>query len=668
MTGTATIATEADRLWPALSRPTVRRMPPKSWDVLGERVRGWAARRRSHRADRRRAEMIAQRAGELAPLSESALNEAIDLARQRVILNRDQPAAIDEAFAVGHEIVRRETGLTLHVEQVMGVLAMAEGCCAEMATGEGKTITAVLPAALDGWCGRGVHVLTVNDYLARRDAQITGPSYRRLGLSVGVIQEGSTPDDRREAYLRDITYAADKQVIFDHLRDRLASPLNPRLASHLLDHLSAGPWSDRRADWSGRVVQRGLHAAIVDEADSILIDDAITPAIIGRDVPAGCPGSASEQYKIAADIARGLVEDEHYTVDRHLRQVRLTDAGKDRLAELSDRLPPFWAGRHRREELLVQALSAKELYERDDEYVIKDGQIVIVDRSTGRLLEGRQWQLGVHQAVEAKEGLDATQDRTTVARTSYQRFFQRYHRLSGMTGTAWEVRYELWRDYRLPVARVPTHRPVIRVHERDRVFLREQDKLEAAAARVASFHESGQPVLVGTWSVASSERLGQMLAERGIACRILNALREAEEARIVAEAGRKGAVTVATNMAGRGTDIVLDDETRQLGGLVVLATERHDEARVDRQLAGRAGRQGDPGLAVAYVSLDDSLIERQGLVPLVWLCRRTGGNRIIARALWWLAQWSASRKAASSRAEVAKADAWLEMAMHHHTR
>ncbi|MCC6660759.1 MAG: hypothetical protein IT437_07725 [Phycisphaerales bacterium] len=649
----------ADRLWPALSRPVGREQPLTGFDVLGERVRGWSRHRRAGRADRRRAERIVGAAASLSKLSELELGTRIDAARSVAARDRDLAESIDAAFAVAHEVVRRQVGLSLYVEQVMAALAMADGCCAELATGEGKTVTAILPAALDAWSGRGVHVVTVNDYLAKRDAKTTEAAYRRLGLSVGVLEEDLEPHGRLRAYAGSITYGADKQFIFDFLRDRLAAPLHPRLAGLLLEGMS----EPGGARWAGRIVQRGLHAAIVDEADSVLIDEATTPAIIGQDVPDA--GGNGEHYRIAARLAAEL-EPGDYTVDRPLNRVTLTERGRGRLAERAATLPAFWAGPRRREELIVQAVGARELYRCGDEYIVRDGRVVIVDRSTGRVLEGRQWQLGVHQAVEAKEGLKLTEERHTTARISYHRYFQRYRRLSGMTGTAWEVRSELWRDYHLPVVRVPTHRPVIRKKVGDRVFGDEGAKFGAVAERVAACHASGRPVLVGTRSVASSERLGALLSERGVPCRVLNATREAEEAAIIAEAGRLGAVTVATNMAGRGTDILLDARSRELGGLVVISTERHAEPRVDRQLYGRSGRQGDPGRAEPFVSLDDAVILRFGIRPLRWLARVAG--RPAAWVLWRQAQWAAGRQAAVVRSEIAKAEAWVDLAMHSHTR
>jgi len=659
-----------DRQWTGLSRRFEREPPAQGLDLFGEWVRAMAVRRRAGGRMRRRAERIIESARAHRDLGEAAFDERIEVAREAAILSPGAPETIDVGFAVGWEIVRRELGLELYVEQVMGALALASGACAEMATGEGKTVTAILPAIVEGWRGLGVHVITVNDYLARRDAQITGPAYRRAGLHAGVLQEGTPREERRAAYDAPITYAADKQVLFDYLRDRLVSPLRPRLAPHVLDELTASPAAGGLAqDWSAKVVQRGLHAAIVDEADSVLIDEAVTPAIIGVD-PGRGEAPETSHYRTAQRLANEMTLGEHYKLDPSGRSVLLTEAGRRLLTERAESLPAFWSGPRRREELVTRSLVAKELYKEGDQYIVRDGEIVIVDASTGRVLEGRKWQQGLHQAVEAKEGLEPSADRRTVARCSYQRFFQRYRHLSGMTGTGWEVADELWRYYRLPVVRVPTHRPVIRRRTPDRVFVKEDAKYEAVADRVAALHDAGRPVLVGTRSVEASERLGAMLAERDVACRILNATREAQEAEIVAGAGRKGAVTVATNMAGRGTDIILEQRTRELGGLVVIATERNDERRVDRQLYGRSGRQGDPGLAETYVALEDSLIRRFGPGPLVWLFRRTRGpaRRLVARLLWGLAQWTASRRAVSLRTETSKIDAWIDLAMQDESR
>lgn len=650
--------------WRDLAQPTKREPAALGWDVAGEWVLARFKRRRPVRQLRERAAGVQRLAIELESLSENAYTQRIEDCRERVILGRDDPAVIDVALAVVRESIRRTVGIRLHTEQIMGGIVMAGGGASEMATGEGKTLTAILPAAIDGWMGRGVHVHTVNDYLAQRDAEITQAAYRRLGLSVCAIEDEMGPADRRNAYAQSVTYAAEKQFIFDHLRDRLVSPVAPRLAGYLLESMT----ERLGASWSNRVVQRGLHAAVVDEADSVLIDEAVTPAILSSISP---DETVANEHALAAEIARSLSEDDHFTVDRRTRKVYLTDAGRESLAAASARLPSFWAGPRRREELVTTALTAQELFVKGDDYICDDKSVQLIDRSTGRILEGREWQHGLHQAVEAKEGLSPSATKEISARSSYQRFFQRYERLSGMSGTLWEVRDELWNWYRLPVERIPTHRQVLRVHAPDRVYSDEEAKFAAVADRVVEHHRSGRPVLVGTRSVLSSERLYERLRARGVECRVLNAEREAEEAEIVAEAGKIGAVTVATNMAGRGTDIKLEPEAKELGGLVVIATERHAERRVDRQLYGRSGRQGDPGLAETFTAFDDDLMTRAAPPILITLCKLTQDTAIKSfanKTTWSIAQRSASRAAVLSRNASAKQEAWYEMATHRATR
>lgn len=650
--------------WHDLAHPNRREAAAAGWDIAGEWVLGRLKRKRKAAELRARATGIQKLAVELESLSENALTSRIEDARERVVISRDDARTIDNALAIIRESIRRTIGIRLHTEQIMGGLVMAEGGAAEMATGEGKTLTAILPAAIDGWVGRGVHVHTVNDYLAQRDAEITGPAYRRLGLSVTAISDEMKPDERRHAYAQSVTYAAEKQFVFDHLRDRLVMPVAPRLTGYLLESMT----ERLGASWGKRIVQRGLHAAVIDEADSVLIDEAVTPAILSSSSP---DEAVASEHAIAAEVAASLTETIDYTVDRRVRRVFLTDTGRDKLAEAATRLPAFWSGPRRREELVVTALNARELFVKGDDYITDGESVQLIDRSTGRILEGREWQHGLHQAVEAKEGITPSATKEVSARSSYQRFFQRYRRLSGMSGTLWEVRDELWTWYRLPVERIPTHRPIARIHAPDRVFSDEEAKFAAVADRVLEHHQFGRPVLVGTRSVLSSERLYERLRARGVDCRVLNAEREAEEAEIVAEAGKLHAVTVATNMAGRGTDIKPEPEAKELGGLVVIATERHAERRVDRQLYGRSGRQGDPGLAETFTALDDDLITRAASPIFKALCQRLQGTvlkDVVNKITWWQAQRSASRAAVTARMSAVKQEGWYEMATHRATR
>ncbi|MCW5767281.1 MAG: hypothetical protein KIT19_01235 [Phycisphaeraceae bacterium] len=650
------------RLWSALSRPIRRDPPPKGFDSVGEWVRGGVARMRAARGLVARAQRVRLDAESLRTHSDAALSQLLEERRDDVLRDSRSTGTTDRAAAPIVETIRRRLGLILHPEQIMGGLAMCAGTCVEMATGEGKTVTGIIPAAILAWQGRGVHVATVNDYLARRDAETLSPVFESLGLDVGVIQDASKEDERRDAYAKSVTYVADKQLIFDYLRDRLKSPHSPRMVTHLLESL--GEHDGTSGPWSSSIVQRGQYACIVDEADSILIDEAVTPAIIAsesQDVRA----SRQEIYEAARHIASQLNEGSDFIVDRRLRRVSMRPEGRTRLDELSRELPEFWRGPRRREELVVQALTALALFHRDDDYVVTGGEVQIVDPSTGRILPGRQWQLGLHQAIEAKEGIEVTEPRRTTSRVSYHGYFRRYARLCGMSGTMWEVRHEVWRAYHLPVVRIPTHRPVARKESADRVFLTEQAKLDAVTDHAIALRERGQPVLIGTRAVKTSDQLASMLAARGVDCRVLNATREAEEADIVALAGISGTITVSTNMAGRGTDIRLDDRSREAGGLAVIATERHDERRVDRQLFGRSGRQGDPGSAQAFVCLEDPVIRRFGIRPLVAMTSAVPPpfRDIAGRLLWWQSQSSAASRSATIRMELAKSEANMDMSL-----
>jgi len=640
---------------------------PSNLDAVWDFARGYVSRIK-YRQGRylSRAAAVLSYDKHYSNLSESALHEAaLDfLAMFRT--GHDKPADLLRAMALIREVAFRKRGEKHYLVQVAGGLAMADGCVAEMATGEGKTLTATLTAIIAGWRGRGCHVITVNDYLAKRDAELMGGIYNFCGLSVGYVQGETEPPQRRDAYHQDITYCTNKEVCADFLRDRLALGAMKDLPSALLGKMLYGAGTDR-------VVMRGLNFAIVDEADSILIDESVTPLIISGDAP---NEEQVEAFKQAADIAMRLVQQKHYTVNPRYREVELTDAGFNQMMDMSEGIGGVWNGARRAEELVTQALTAREFYLRGKQYVVSnmktatnesdEDKIIIVDEFTGRLMPDRSWREGLHQAVEAKEQLIINPPKDTFARVSFQRFFRSYRRLCGMTGTAKEAQRELWQIYHLPVVVIPTNKPCIRTHHRDRIFSTEDAKYTAIVNEIVRLHERGQPVLIGTRSVRNSERLSDMLAERGYDHRVLNAVRHAEEAQIVAMAGQMGRITVATNMAGRGTDIKLGPGVKELGGLAVIAAERHESGRVDRQLFGRAARQGDPGRAQAFVSLEDELIMRHAskivLPAKATAARKTSGELASPslRAVFKWAQQKAQRMALAQRKGVLRTDDWLD--------
>ena len=546
-------------------------------------------------------------------------------------------------------------------EQIAGALALYDGCLVEMATGEGKSLTATLPAIMVGWAGHGCHVITVNDYLARRDAEEFAPFYQFCGLRVDYIEQEMEPRRRQLAYAADVTYLTNKEVCADFLRDRLALGGEGRLAGALL---RLGNSAARRQ------VQRGLHFAIVDEADSVLIDEAVTPLIISSDHG---DENQLQAYQQALRLAEALESPRDYRLERRHRQVELTDRGARRLAELLENIPGIWRHRRRGEELVVQALTAKNFFLRDKHYVIQNEKIIIVDEYTGRLMPDRYWRDGIHQAVETREGLAVHASKETLARISYQRFFRLYEKFCGMSGTLAETRAELWHIYRRPLVVLPQHRPCIRRRFPVHVWSAERHKWSAVLEEIRRLHGTGRPILVGTRSVQVSEQLSRALTAAGLEHCVLNAVRHAEEAQIIAAAGKAGRITVATNMAGRGTDIRLDREALAAGGLHVIATEFHEAGRIDRQLAGRAGRQGDPGSSAVYASLADHLFITHALPP-ARLSGRIAGNREFRRPsglpawlgglLAWFAQYRATRLSRRQRKSVALADHWLDESLH----
>ena len=625
-----------------------------AWDRAGGILQRFRPRRRNF-IERAQAVLALEKTYRDA--SDAKLREESQQMRELFRRGREKPADLTTAFAIVREVAARQLGERPYLVQVAGAMAIEAGCIAEMATGEGKTLTATMPATIAGWRGRGCHIITTNDYLAKRDAEWMSKVYGFCGLSVASIEQSMPPEQRRAAYLADITYCTNKEVTADFLRDRLSLGRLTGLPSAILSRIVEGGGSG-----TDRLVQRGLYYAIVDEADSILIDEAVTPLIISGDAP---NQEQVEAFQQAVDMARQLEQGDHFRVNSQFREIELNSAGKSRLSELATPLGGLWAGSRRREELVVQALTAIEFYQRDKQYVVQDGKVVIVDDFTGRLMPDREWREGLHQAVQAKEQLEVQPPKDTWARISFQRFFRMYRRLSGMTGTAAEGWLEFWQIYRTPIVVIPTHRPVQRQLLPDSVFVDEQSKWQAVTDEIHRVHATGRPVLVGTRSVRASEMLSQVLLQRGMDNQVLNAVRLAEEAQIVAQAGQPGRITVATNMAGRGTDIKLGRGVAELGGLYVLATERHESGRVDRQLFGRCGRQGDPGTAKAMVSLDDDLVVRHGgLLGKLTRKRYRGRSGNLAagwsRQLYRMAQHHAERMALRQRKSVLQADDWLD--------
>jgi len=551
-----------------------------------------------------------------------------------------------ECFALVREAAARTVGQRHFDVQLVGGWAMLNGMLAEMETGEGKTISATLTAATAALAGRAVHVVTVNDYLAERDAESMGPIYRALGLTVGCVKQGMEPELRRAAYHADVTYCSNKEIAFDYLRDRMVLGGRPRAIAMKMGALAG-------AGVGQRLLLRGLQFAIVDEADSVLVDEARTPLILSTEAKQGQEQTLHEQ---ALGLARQLGEGDYAVRETG---VEVSDAGLGRLEELCEPLSGIWRGPRRREQLVRQALSALHVFKRDKHYLVRDGKVVIIDENTGRLMPDRSWEQGLHQLIELKEGCEVTGRRDTLARISYQRFFRRYVHLAGMTGTAREVAPELWAVYRLRVATVPTNKPARRTREAGRIYGRTERKWRAVVERIRELRAAGRPVLVGTRSVAASEVLARHLEEAGVPFRLLNARQDREEAEIVARAGEPACVTVATNMAGRGTDIKLAAGIAEAGGLHVITTELNDSARIDRQLFGRCGRQGDPGSCEAILAIEEDLVA--SFLPLA-AERLRGLDELplaLGQAVFAAAQWRAERAHSRARRDLLDLDDYL---------
>ena len=633
----------------ALERPQRDPAPGQPLDRAAHQALGWLLRPALARPllFRRLLRPLRAEAARLETLSSAGFTEHVVALRRRAM--RGEPATLP-AFAAVREAARRAIGQRHYDAQMLGGLAMRHGCIAEMRTGEGKTLAATLPAAAAALARVPVHVLTVNDYLAQRDAEAMGPVYALLGLSVGCVLQGMPTEERRANYARDVVYVTNKEIVFDWLRDRLALRTGGsalRLHAERLAGASPPP-----------LLLRGLHCAIVDEADSVLLDEARTPLVISGDRPPD--PRQDEAWRQALDIADQLKPEVDYTLAPGRRVAELTTAGETRLASLVAGLPgPAWASRPHRAQLARQALAATCLFQRDVHYLVADRQVRIIDEATGRVMPDRSWELGLHQMIEVKEGCPTTAERETLASVSYQRFFRHYHHLCGMTGTAREVGGEFWSLYRLPVMRIPTHRPMRLRRLPTTLCADDAAKWRQVAARVRALHAAGRPVLIGTRTLGQSEALALALDRAGLPHALLNARLHAQEAAIIAEAGQPGRITIATNMAGRGTDILLGPGVAATGGLHVLGTELHDSARVDRQLAGRCARQGDPGSTELVLSLEDRLLTETLPQAAARLARLPPGalQRWLALRAMRRAQCLLDRRHAEDRALLLLADA-----------
>ncbi|MCL1939748.1 MAG: prepilin peptidase [Desulfovibrionaceae bacterium] len=584
---------------------------------------------------------------ECAALAEEELYGQLDEARIIFRLGRETETDLVRAMALVRETAFRVRCERPYLPQVAGALGILQNCIVEMATGEGKTLTAALAAVIAGWRGKGCHVVTSNDYLAARDGEIMAAFYRACFLSSASVTQDNTPEERKAAYACDITYLTSKEVTADFLRDQMAlGKVNTH--ARILTRTLTGQDVPR-------LVQRGLASAIVDEADSVLCDGGSTPLIIS--VPKDNAPSV-EQYLTASQIADSMQAGRDFRVNHKYREARLTDMGRKKVMDSQKNPRTAWARRTRALELVLQAVEAREFFQPSVHYVVREGKVVIVDEATGRIMPDHEWRDGIHQAVSAKEGVEVVPPRATSAQSTFQDFFLRYRILGGMTGTAWEARREFLQFYRLAVVRIPTHRPCIRYRCYHAFHVTHEEKIRDIVNEAAREHAKGRPVLVGTKSIEASEHVSAALTKAGIVHEVLNAVQHEREAEIITLAGRKNAVTVATNMAGRGTDIKLEDSVREHGGLHVILTELHSSVRVDRQLHGRAGRQGDPGTVAEIIAMEDDLF---ATIP-AWVRRllkellRTTVAGVRARKIAWkiaaLCQWFGDRRAFRMRKQM----------------
>ena len=548
---------------------------------------------------------------EMQALADEELPQRLAVYREQVQNGeKDLDAVLPEVFALVREASTRVLGMRHYDVQLLGAMALHNGKIAEMKTGEGKTLVATLAVILNSLEGKGVHVVTVNDYLAKRDAEWMGRLYNFLGLSVGVIVAGLSDEQRKEAYGADITYGTNNEFGFDYLRDNMKF-------------------------YAEQLVQRGHHYAIVDEVDSILIDEARTPLIIS-----GASDESTDLYQKVDEVVRTLEKERHYTVDEKGKTASLTDEGVLYVEEQLGIENLYDTANITAQHHVLQSLKAHTVFRRDVDYIVKDDQVVIVDEFTGRLMAGRRFSDGLHQALEAKDHVTVAAENQTLASITFQNYFRMYDKLSGMTGTADTEAVEFAQIYGLEVSTIPPNRPMVRKDMPDLIYRTRREKMQAIIQAIKELHATGQPVLVGTISIETSELISQLLKREGVPHSVLNAKHHAQEAEIVAQAGQAGKVTIATNMAGRGTDIKLGEGVVELGGLHILGTERHESRRIDNQLRGRSGRQGDPGSSRFYLSLEDDLMRLFGSDRLSGLMQKLGmqegepiENNMVSRAI-----------------------------------
>ncbi len=645
----------ADELWSIFDARRVKQPELTGFDMAVAGLVGVYKNRLPYLSYlRKQAERIELMEKEVHTLGSNRFKEEVDKIKEIAHLGRFNPGkyqdtpSLERGMALVREAAWRSVGKRPFKVQVMGAMAMAEGYIVEMATGEGKTLTASLTASLWALAGKPVNVITVNDYLVQRDAELMGPVYDMMGLRTGFVVHDTNPMQRIDHYRRDVVYVTSKELVADFLRDQLILGTLRTSAQTAITLLA------NQAIRQPLMVP-GLFKVIVDEADSLLIDEAVTPLIISN---SPSEEANAKHYRAAHHLAENLEEGAHFKIDWTVRNCEMLPGGEDKLDELVGNDEGIWKGRRRREELVTQALTARHCYVRGEQYLVgDDGKVQIIDEFTGRIMADRSWRHGLHQAIEVKEEVTVTADKENLARLSFQRFFRQFPIMCGMTGTAWESAGEMWQIYRRPVVRIPTNKPCVREQLPVRFFETTDQKYDAVVERVVDLHKKGVPILIGTRSVLASLEVGKRLQARQTAHRVLNATQTAQEASIIAEAGQHGKITVATNMAGRGTDIILGRGVAELGGLHVISTEPHGSGRVDRQLFGRSARQGDPGSAQLFACKDDDVFVRHAK-KLRFLWRAVGAQRLIR-----MAQNRAERLARFNRKQVLKNDDWMDQAV-----